>query len=100
MFFFYLKSDDQKSESSSIRSSKLFSRDTTVFGKKKGKSKSSNVSVKSNSTDRDTGEENSHSSRPSAPLIAKWRNGVKLQLPGRFDGDGKFNFQFYKLIFT
>ncbi|XP_011302717.1 regulator of G-protein signaling loco isoform X2 [Fopius arisanus] len=80
------KSDDQRSEGSSILSSKLFTRDTTVLGKKKGKSKSSNLSEKSNSTDY-TGEESSQSSRPHAPLIAKWRNGVKLQLPGRFDGD-------------
>ncbi|KAF7995057.1 hypothetical protein HCN44_004529 [Aphidius gifuensis] len=79
------KSDDQRSESSSILSSKLFSRDT--FGKKKSKSKSSNISVKSNSTDIDTGEESSHSNKTSAPLIAKLRNGVKLQLPGKFDGD-------------
>ncbi|XP_063986997.1 regulator of G-protein signaling loco isoform X2 [Diachasmimorpha longicaudata] len=80
------KSDDQRSEGSSILSSKFFTRDTTVLGKKKGKSKSSNLSEKSNSTDY-TGEENLQSSRAHAPLIAKWRNGVKLQLPGRFDGD-------------
>lgn len=49
------------------------------------KSKCSNASEKSNSTDC-TGDD---SSRPHPPLIAKWRNGVKLQLPGRFEGDGK-----------
>ena len=32
---------------------------------------------------------NDESHRPHPPLIAKWRNGVKLQLPSRFDGDGK-----------
>ncbi|XP_043266406.1 regulator of G-protein signaling loco isoform X2 [Venturia canescens] len=77
------KSDDQRSEGSSILPSKFFLRDSTIHGKKKSKSKCSNASEKSNSTDC-TGEE---SSRPHPPLIAKWRNGVKLQLPGRFEGD-------------
>jgi regulator of G-protein signaling len=48
------------------------------------KSKSSNISDKSSS---DCGIDESN--RPVPPLIAKWRNGVKLQLPSRFDGDGK-----------
>ncbi|XP_015610266.1 regulator of G-protein signaling loco isoform X2 [Cephus cinctus] len=77
------KSDDQRSEGSSILSSKFFLRDSTIHGKKKGKSKCSNASEKSNSTDCTTEE----TSRPHPPLIAKWRNGVKLQLPGRFDGE-------------
>ncbi|KAK0157788.1 hypothetical protein PV328_011480 [Microctonus aethiopoides] len=80
------KSDDQRSESSSILSSKFFTRDTNILTKRKSKSKSSNLSEKSCSTDC-TGEENSQSTRSHAPLIAKWRNGVKLQLPGRFDAD-------------
>ncbi|XP_031780001.1 regulator of G-protein signaling loco isoform X3 [Nasonia vitripennis] len=78
------KSDGQKSEGSSILSSKFFSRDSTLHIKKKSKSKNSNTSEKSNS---DCG--NDESNRPQPPLIAKWRNGVKLQLPSRFDGDGK-----------
>ncbi|KAK0161229.1 hypothetical protein PV327_009724 [Microctonus hyperodae] len=80
------KSDDQRSESSSILSSKFFTRDTNILTKRKSKSKSSNLSEKSCSTDC-TGEENSQSTRSHAPLIAKWRNGVKLQLPGKFDAD-------------
>lgn len=58
-----------------------------LSGKKKSKSKSSNLSEKSHS---DCAEETTQTTRSHAPLIAKWRNGVKLQLPGRFDGDGKF----------
>ncbi|XP_012287001.1 regulator of G-protein signaling loco isoform X2 [Orussus abietinus] len=77
------KSDDQRSEGSSIRSSKFFLRDSTIHGKKKGKSKCSNNSEKGHSADC-TGAD---TSRPHPPLIAKWRNGVKLQLPGRYDGE-------------
>ncbi|XP_011160617.2 regulator of G-protein signaling loco isoform X2 [Solenopsis invicta] len=76
------KSDDQRSEGSSILSSKFFLRDSTIHGKKKAKSKSCNTSEKGNDC--------IHEGAPiksQAPLIAKWRNGVKLQLPGRFDGD-------------
>ncbi|XP_008554044.1 regulator of G-protein signaling loco isoform X1 [Microplitis demolitor] len=80
------KSDDQRSEGSSILSNKFFSRDLALSGKKKSKSKSSNLSEKSNSDC--TGDDSAaQSTRSHAPLIAKWRNGVKLQLPGRFDGD-------------
>ncbi|XP_034948216.1 regulator of G-protein signaling loco isoform X2 [Chelonus insularis] len=79
------KSDDQRSEGSSILSNKFFLRDSTVLGKKRSKNKGSNMSDKS--TSDCTGEESSHSSRPHAPLIAKWRNGVKLQLPGKLDSD-------------
>lgn len=50
------------------------------------KSKCCNISEKG-STNNCTHEGASVKSQP--PLIAKWRNGVKLQLPGRFDGDGK-----------
>ncbi|KAJ8680308.1 hypothetical protein QAD02_016095, partial [Eretmocerus hayati] len=78
------KSDDQKSEGSSILSGKFFSRDSTLNIRRKVKSKSSNVSEKSNSDCA-----NEETSRSQPPLIAKWRNGVKLQLPSRFDGDGK-----------
>ncbi|CAG5075886.1 Similar to loco: Regulator of G-protein signaling loco (Drosophila melanogaster) [Cotesia congregata] len=78
------KSEDQRSESSSILSNKFFSRDLALSGKKKSKSKSSNLSEKSHS---DCAEETTQTTRSHAPLIAKWRNGVKLQLPGRFDGD-------------
>ncbi|XP_023245188.1 regulator of G-protein signaling loco [Copidosoma floridanum] len=78
------KSDDQKSDSSSIFSNKLFSKESGLHVKKKSKSKNSNMSDKSGS---DCGQDESH--RPHPPLIAKWRNGVKLQLPSRFDGDGK-----------
>ncbi|KAL0099996.1 hypothetical protein PUN28_019465 [Cardiocondyla obscurior] len=77
------KSDDQRSEGSSILSSKFFLRDSTIHGKKKAKSKC-NTSEKSNTNDC------LHEGAPiksQPPLIAKWRNGVKLQLPGRFDGD-------------
>ncbi|XP_011882192.1 PREDICTED: regulator of G-protein signaling loco isoform X2 [Vollenhovia emeryi] len=78
------KSDDQRSESSSILSSKFFLRDSTIHGKKKAKSKCCNTNEKSNANDC------IHEGAPiksQPPLIAKWRNGVKLQLPGRFDGD-------------
>ncbi|XP_018312460.1 regulator of G-protein signaling loco isoform X1 [Mycetomoellerius zeteki] len=78
------KSDDQRSERSSILSSKFFLRDSTIHGKKKAKSKCCNTSEKGNSNDC------IHEGAPiksQPPLIAKWRNGVKLQLPGRFDGD-------------
>ncbi|XP_066586671.1 regulator of G-protein signaling loco isoform X2 [Prorops nasuta] len=75
------KSDDQRSESSSILPSKFFLRDSTLHGKRKGKSKI-NTNEKAGSIDSRTEETRSH-----PPLIAKWRNGVKLQLPGRFDGD-------------
>ncbi|KAL7293981.1 hypothetical protein TKK_0012558 [Trichogramma kaykai] len=78
------KSDDQKSEGSSIRSGKFFSRDSTLYIRKKAKSKSSNLSEKSGS---ECG--NDDGNKTQTPLIAKWRNGVKLQLPSRFDGDGK-----------
>ncbi|XP_074114685.1 regulator of G protein signaling family member locomotion defects isoform X2 [Cotesia typhae] len=78
------KSEDQRSESSSILSNKFFSRDLALSGKKKSKSKSSNLSEKSHS---DCAEETTQTTRSHAPLIAKWRNGVMLQLPGRFDGD-------------
>ncbi|XP_011707290.1 PREDICTED: regulator of G-protein signaling loco [Wasmannia auropunctata] len=78
------KSDDQRSEGSSILSSKFFLRDSTIHGKKKVKSKCCNTSEKGNTNDC------IHEGAPiksQPPLIAKWRNGVKLQLPGRFDGD-------------
>ncbi|XP_032672591.1 regulator of G-protein signaling loco isoform X2 [Odontomachus brunneus] len=78
------KSDDQRSEGSSILSSKFFLRDSTIHGKKKAKSKCCNTSEKGNTNDC------IHEGAPvksQPPLIAKWRNGVKLQLPGRFDGD-------------
>ncbi|XP_058804018.1 regulator of G-protein signaling loco isoform X2 [Phymastichus coffea] len=81
------KSDDQKSEkseSSSILSGKIFSRDSTLYLKKKSKSKNSNTSERSTS---DCGNEEINRTQP--PLIAKWKNGVKLQLPSRFDGDSK-----------
>ncbi|XP_043498432.1 regulator of G-protein signaling loco isoform X2 [Polistes fuscatus] len=77
------KSDDQRSEGSSILPSKFFVRDSTMHGKKKMKSKYTTGSEK-NGTTESVSEE---TSRPHPPLIAKWRNGVKLQLPGRFDGD-------------
>ncbi|TGZ47582.1 hypothetical protein DBV15_03429 [Temnothorax longispinosus] len=78
------KSDDQRSEGSSILSSKFFLRDSTIHGKKKAKSKCCNTNEKSNTNDC------IHEGAPiksQPPLIAKLRNGVKLQLPGRFDGD-------------
>lgn len=53
----------------------------------KMKSKYTTGSEKSGGTTESVSEE---TTRPHPPLIAKWRNGVKLQLPGRFDGDGKF----------
>ncbi|XP_015181268.1 PREDICTED: regulator of G-protein signaling loco isoform X3 [Polistes dominula] len=77
------KSDDQRSEGSSILPSKFFVRDSTMHGKKKMKSKYTTGSEKSGTTESVSEE----TSRPHPPLIAKWRNGVKLQLPGRFDGD-------------
>ncbi|CAB0029676.1 unnamed protein product, partial [Trichogramma brassicae] len=49
---------------------------------KHAKSKSSNLSEKSGS---ECG--NDDGNKTQTPLIAKWRNGVKLQLPSRFDGD-------------
>ncbi|XP_029669207.1 regulator of G-protein signaling loco isoform X2 [Formica exsecta] len=78
------KSDDQRSEGSSILSSKFFLRDSTIHGKKKIKSKYCNITEKGNTNDcvHEGAPVKSH-----PPLIAKWRNGVKLQLPGRFDGD-------------
>ncbi|XP_076677424.1 regulator of G protein signaling family member locomotion defects isoform X3 [Andrena cerasifolii] len=75
-------SDDQRSEGSSILPSKFFLRDSTMHGKKKGKSKC-NLTEKGNPTD--FAPEETAKSHP--PLIAKWRNGVKLQLPGKFDGE-------------
>ncbi|XP_076164696.1 regulator of G protein signaling family member locomotion defects isoform X2 [Ptiloglossa arizonensis] len=76
------KSDDQRSEGSSILPSKFFLRDSTMHGKKKGKSKCSS-SDKGNTNDYVPEE----TAKSHPPLIAKWRNGVKLQLPGRFDGE-------------
>ncbi|XP_046142954.1 regulator of G-protein signaling loco isoform X2 [Osmia bicornis bicornis] len=77
------KSDDQRSEGSSILPSKFFLRDSTMHGKKKGKSKCNNTSEKGSTSDYISEE----TSKPHPPLIAKWRNGVKLQLPGKFDGE-------------
>lgn len=50
------------------------------------KSKYCNITEKGNTNDcvHEGAPVKSH-----PPLIAKWRNGVKLQLPGRFDGDGE-----------
>lgn len=76
------KSDDQHSEGSSVLPSKFFLRDSTMHGKKKGKSKCCTTGEKS-ANDYTTEE----APRSQAPLIAKWRNGVKLQVPGRFDGE-------------
>ncbi|KZC06006.1 PREDICTED: regulator of G-protein signaling loco [Dufourea novaeangliae] len=76
------KSDDQRSEGSSILPSKFFLRDSTMHGKKKGKSKCS-LNDKGNVNDYMSEE----TVKPHPPLIAKWRNGVKLQLPGKFDGE-------------
>lgn len=102
-------------------SSKFFLRDSTIHGKKKvnlystfqnekfngtrvtdfwffmikAKSKYCNTTEKGNTNDC------VHEGAPvksQPPLIAKWRNGVKLQLPGRFDGDGEiivYNFSFF-----
>lgn len=45
-----------------------------------------------NTTDKGNTNDCVHEGAPvksHPPLIAKWRNGVKLQLPGRFDGDGE-----------
>ncbi|XP_017765263.1 PREDICTED: regulator of G-protein signaling loco isoform X5 [Eufriesea mexicana] len=78
------KSDDQRSEGSSILPSKFFLRDSTMHGKKKGIKPKCNITEKSNTQDY-VPEETAKSSHP--PLIAKWRNGVKLQLPGKFDGE-------------
>lgn len=50
----------------------------------KAKSKYCNTTEKSNTNDCEGAPVKSQ-----PPLIAKWRNGVKLQLPGRFDGDGE-----------
>lgn len=61
---------------------------TLDFGRFKAKSKCCNTSEKGNTNDC------IHEGAPvksQPPLIAKWRNGVKLQLPGRFEGDGKDN---------
>ncbi|CAK9794592.1 Regulator of G-protein signaling loco [Anthophora plagiata] len=78
------KSDDQRSEgSSSILPSKFFLRDSTMHGKKKGGKSKCNANEKNNGNDY--ASEESGKSHP--PLIAKWRNGVKLQLPGKFDGE-------------
>ncbi|XP_051161677.1 regulator of G-protein signaling loco isoform X2 [Leptopilina boulardi] len=77
------KSDDQRSDSSSILSNKFFMRDSSSHGKKKSKSKS--VSSSDKGSWNDCGHEENTRSYP--PLIAKWRNGVKLQLPSKFDGD-------------
>lgn len=119
---YLLQSDDQRSEGSSILSSKFFLRDSTIHGKKKvmyslfpikvfnclcmytrdllpvflikAKSKCCNTNEKGNT-------DCIHEGAPiksQPPLIAKWRNGVKLQLPGRFDGDGKndiYNIYFF-----
>lgn len=52
---------------------------------KGGKSKC-NINEKSNTNDYVPEE----TTKSHPPLIAKWRNGVKLQLPGKFDGEGKF----------
>ncbi|XP_078053103.1 regulator of G protein signaling family member locomotion defects isoform X2 [Augochlora pura] len=76
------KSDDQRSEGSSILPNKFFLRDSTMHGKKKGKAKC-NASEKGIANDYTS--EDTVKSHP--PLIAKWRNGVKLQLPGKFDGE-------------
>lgn len=51
---------------------------------KGGKSKC-NINEKSNTNDYVPEE----TTKSHPPLIAKWRNGVKLQLPGKFDGEGK-----------
>ncbi|KAI4498923.1 hypothetical protein M0802_006098 [Mischocyttarus mexicanus] len=75
------KSDDQRSEGSSILPSKFFVRDSTMHGKKKMKSKYTTGSEKSGTTESVSEE----TSRPHPPLIAKWRNGVKLQLPGSYE---------------
>ncbi|EZA60643.1 hypothetical protein DMN91_007153 [Ooceraea biroi] len=79
------KSDDQRSEGSSVLSSKFFLRDSTIHGKKKAKSKCCNTSEKGSTND--CAHEGVPVIKSQPPLIAKWRNGVKLQLPGRFDGD-------------
>ncbi|XP_017886378.1 regulator of G-protein signaling loco isoform X1 [Ceratina calcarata] len=78
------KSDDQRSEGSSILPSKFFLRDSTMHGKKKGGKTKSNTSERSSTNDY-MSEDTTKSHPP--PLIAKLRNGVKLQLPGKFDGD-------------
>ncbi|XP_012339779.1 regulator of G-protein signaling loco isoform X5 [Apis florea] len=77
------KSDDQRSEGSSILPSKFFLRDSTMHGKKKGGKSKCNINEKSNTNDYVPEE----TTKSHPPLIAKWRNGVKLQLPGKFDGE-------------
>ncbi|XP_043788844.1 regulator of G-protein signaling loco isoform X2 [Apis laboriosa] len=77
------KSDDQRSEGSSILPSKFFLRDSTMHGKKKGGKSKCNLNEKSNTNDYVPEE----TTKSHPPLIAKWRNGVKLQLPGKFDGE-------------
>ncbi|XP_033206117.1 regulator of G protein signaling family member locomotion defects isoform X1 [Bombus vancouverensis nearcticus] len=77
------KSDDQRSEGSSILPSKFFLRDSTMHGKKKGGKPKCNMNEKSNANDYVSEE----TAKSHPPLIAKWRNGVKLQLPGKFDGE-------------
>lgn len=61
----------------------------------KAKSKSCNTNEKS------YGNDCVHEGPPvksQPPLIAKWRNGVKLQLTGKFDGDGKVYIFIYSFI--
>ncbi|KAF3429757.1 hypothetical protein E2986_13754 [Frieseomelitta varia] len=77
------KSDDQRSEGSSILPSKFFLRDSTMHGKKKGGKPKCNMNEKTNTNDYVSEE----TTKSHPPLIAKWRNGVKLQLPGKFDGE-------------
>ncbi|KAK1122557.1 hypothetical protein K0M31_009005 [Melipona bicolor] len=77
------KSDDQRSEGSSILPSKFFLRDSTMHGKKKGGKPKCNMNEKTNMNDYVSEE----TTKSHPPLIAKWRNGVKLQLPGKFDGE-------------
>ncbi|CAL7938118.1 unnamed protein product [Xylocopa violacea] len=77
------KSDDQRSEGSSILPSKFFLRDSTMHGKKKGGKSKCNMNERSNANDYVSDE----TAKSHPPLIAKWRNGVKLQLPGKYDGE-------------
>ena len=51
----------------------------------KGGKPKCNMNEKTNTNDYVSEE----STKSHPPLIAKWRNGVKLQLPGKFDGEGK-----------
>ena len=51
----------------------------------KGGKPKCNMNEKSNANDYVSEE----TAKSHPPLIAKWRNGVKLQLPGKFDGEGK-----------